>query len=697
MRKWTGFARAVVGYSCPMTQPEDRGSEMCRWKLIVYPAVIAIAVALSAACGGCGGGGEEGPSPPQAPIETDTPEATLNVERLSESIVMVAPGVYLGGDFEPVATGSGTIVDEEGLILTNYHVVDPDGVGAYDDIAIYAAEDPNDVPHLTYFGGLAAWDEELDLAIVRITRNRNGIDIDPEALDLKAVNLGDLDSIDIGDDLTVLGYPAIGEGSLELTRGSVSGFLSSEGRRQAWIKTDARIAAGNSGGGAFDERGYLVGVPTAIYYVEELGLEGSGRVRPVQLALTLIEEAKATTAVVIPSPGELPEDVYEGNLPLFSAFDVGSDFVLSEELYLTNEDRAYWYTDPQEALDFYDYYGRLGGMRRVFDNLDAAEMSGAPPFVVVVQIDLYETTQGAADAASGCDEFLDTMWEFVTAVGFEFYEPEYVSDAMIGDESCLFSAEEIVASPDELPVILSFVGFRQSNVLALVAMLSLPDWVYFEGLVGLATLESDLLAGELGLVAPSRQPTTAPPPPPPQQPIGYWTAEDAIGAYLASYGIAYIGDCQWADPNWDIGKYCSMVYEQTPFEVSYLLGLTFSEVDSLVLVSQQSDGSWLVTYEAPWGPLGYWTPEDAIGGYLDSYGVAYAGDCGWADPNWDIGKYCSILYEDRGFQAIYLLGLTFSEVDSWVLVDQDANGDWLVIDEALVTYDAWGDLLPPPW
>ena len=278
-------------------------------KLFTCSAAIALAIVLPA-CGGSGGKSQptEAPNPPRESPETP---AKTDVGSLAASVVMVAPGTLDGGDFEPVATGSGTIVDNSGLILTNYHVVDPEGVGAYDDIAIYVTDDPKDSPELTYFGGLAAWDEDLDLAVIRITENRNGVEIDVKDLDLPVVSIGDPDDLDIGDALTVLGYPAIGEGSLELTKGAVSGFLAAEGKKDAWIKTDARIAPGNSGGGAFTEEGELIGIPTAIYYVEELGAEESGRIRPVDLARALMKEAKATTSVVIPQIDEPQTDIDE--------------------------------------------------------------------------------------------------------------------------------------------------------------------------------------------------------------------------------------------------------------------------------------------------------------------------------------------------------------------------------------------------
>jgi S1-C subfamily serine protease len=162
-------------------------------------------------------------------LTAETDDGELDIQRLAESVVMVAPVSI--DDFEPIAA-VGNVVDESGLILTNWHVLDPDNVGVYEDVAVYVSDDPEEMPDLKYFGGIAAWDEELDLAVVRVDRNRNGIDIDTDEIDFSTVKIGETEDLEIGDELAVLGYPAIGEGSLELTKGSVSGFVTSEGRKR---------------------------------------------------------------------------------------------------------------------------------------------------------------------------------------------------------------------------------------------------------------------------------------------------------------------------------------------------------------------------------------------------------------------------------------------------------------------------------
>src|SRR5262249_59810411 len=93
-------------------------------------------------------------------------------------------------------------------------------------------------------------------------------------------------------EIFVIGYPGVGGPTINVTRGTVSGFLGREGGAgRDGIKTDAAIAQGNSGGTAIDEEGNLVGTPTGVARGQaDLG-ERVGLLRPVELARGLIERA----------------------------------------------------------------------------------------------------------------------------------------------------------------------------------------------------------------------------------------------------------------------------------------------------------------------------------------------------------------------------------------------------------------------
>jgi hypothetical protein len=64
----------------------------------------------------------------------------------------------------------------------------------------------------------------------------------------------------VGEEIFVIGFPNIGGSSITISKGIVSGFTKASG--VSWIKTDASISGGNSGGAAVNEKGELVGVPT---------------------------------------------------------------------------------------------------------------------------------------------------------------------------------------------------------------------------------------------------------------------------------------------------------------------------------------------------------------------------------------------------------------------------------------------------
>ena len=170
------------------------------------------------------------------------------------------------GNLSPVWTGSGTIVHSSGLILTNCHVANPRAMGmtapAADMLAIAITQRSDEAPALTYIAQVAVQSPELDLAILRIVSGLNGRAV--AGLNLPALALGDSDALELGDQVCIFGYPGIGGETITFTTGAVSGFSKEKGiaDHRAWIKTDATIAGGNSGGTAVNLDGQLIGIPT---------------------------------------------------------------------------------------------------------------------------------------------------------------------------------------------------------------------------------------------------------------------------------------------------------------------------------------------------------------------------------------------------------------------------------------------------
>jgi S1-C subfamily serine protease len=189
------------------------------------------------------------------------------IERAMPAVVqIVALRQQFLGNLSPAWTGSGTIVDPSGLILTNCHVVNPRAMGMpappADRLAVAITQRSDEPPALTYFAEIVVQSPALDLAVLRIVA---GLDGKPAGkLSLPAIPVGDSDKLELGDTLSIFGYPGIGGETVTFTSGSVAGFSKEQGvrDRRAWIKTDATIAGGNSGGTGLNHDGELVGIPT---------------------------------------------------------------------------------------------------------------------------------------------------------------------------------------------------------------------------------------------------------------------------------------------------------------------------------------------------------------------------------------------------------------------------------------------------
>lgn len=191
-------------------------------------------------------------------------------------------------------SGSGTIISPSGYILTNYHVVgdlDRRTNHTWHAILMTQPEFTDRAPEFYFWARYIAGDPTHDLALLKI---EEWFDQEPieDTLVLPYVNVGDSNRLLPGDTITIVGYPGISGSTITFTAGLMSGWLGEdlEGSGKQWIKTDAKIAHGNSGGGAFDMEGNLIGVPTAgrtIKY-DELDIEDQAYVRPISLAWAII-------------------------------------------------------------------------------------------------------------------------------------------------------------------------------------------------------------------------------------------------------------------------------------------------------------------------------------------------------------------------------------------------------------------------
>jgi S1-C subfamily serine protease len=171
------------------------------------------------------------------------------------------------------ALGSGFLINEEGFILTNYHVVSGSQrlQVTLDDQSQYDAK-------------ALDTDRSDDLALIKINPKRK----------VSYLRLGDSDHIQVGQKVLAIGDPFGLEGTL--TTGVVSSIgrgIQGESRRmEGMIQTDAAINSGNSGGPLLDSSGNVIGINTAIYGPNGTNV-GIGFALPINRAKALLSDYQA--------------------------------------------------------------------------------------------------------------------------------------------------------------------------------------------------------------------------------------------------------------------------------------------------------------------------------------------------------------------------------------------------------------------
>ena len=184
--------------------------------------------------------------------------------------------------------GSGVIVNSDGYVLTNNHVIS----GA-DEIKVSLGD------RREFTGKLVGTDAKTDVAVVKI-----------EGKDLPVLTLGDSSKMQVGDFALAVGNPfGIGQ---TLTAGIISatgrGGLGIEDYED-FLQTDAAINPGNSGGALVNVRGELIGLNTAILSRGGGGNEGVGFAVPVNMARMVMEQILKNGKVTRGSIGVLIQPV----------------------------------------------------------------------------------------------------------------------------------------------------------------------------------------------------------------------------------------------------------------------------------------------------------------------------------------------------------------------------------------------------
>ena len=207
------------------------------------------------------------------------------IARARESVVTItAHGISTRNPFSPfnmpaTGVGSGIVVSTNGLILTNYHVVE----GAL-TLSVATADGQ------TLGATVVTTDETHDLAVIRATGGT-----------LTAATLGDSGQLQVGQTVLAIGSP-LGEFTETVTRGIVSALdrsitvgdqaTGAAKRLSGLIQTDAAINPGNSGGPLINEGGEVVGINSAV----SQSAEGIGFAIPINAAKALVDQAAQSAA-----------------------------------------------------------------------------------------------------------------------------------------------------------------------------------------------------------------------------------------------------------------------------------------------------------------------------------------------------------------------------------------------------------------
>jgi S1-C subfamily serine protease len=283
-------------------------------------AFFAIPV-VAALIAGCGGGGDDNSSTPAAvpagqtatQVVVQASDGSFNPAQIYKDVspgVVTITSVFSGsttdvlGGGGSAGQGSGFVVDKDGDIVTNAHVVTSgghlNGGGTPHEAKQVFVEfgDRNRVP-----AEIKGFDADADVALIKV---------DPDGLDLEPVTLSDRSSFTVGEPVAAIGSPfgedqSLSIGVISATNRTVEG-LTNFGIDNA-IQTDASINPGNSGGPLLDAKGQLIGINEQIASSSGSN-SGVGFAIPVTSVRYSLDQLKADGKVDYAYLGVTSESLY---------------------------------------------------------------------------------------------------------------------------------------------------------------------------------------------------------------------------------------------------------------------------------------------------------------------------------------------------------------------------------------------------
>ena len=229
-------------------------------------------------------------------VATDEQNNIEVFRAISPGVVSINTTTRPRGFFDPggQGAGSGSVIDEQGHVLTNFHVVED-----AETVTVSFGGDKS------YPARVVGRDPDTDLAVLQVTAPREV---------LKVVPMGDSDRLVVGQKVLAIGNPFRLDRTL--TAGIISGLQrpiqARNGRIiEGAIQTDASINPGNSGGPLLDSQGRMIGINSQILSPDGGGSVGVGFAIPINIAKRVIPQLIRDGRVVRPKLGIYPRDVSE--------------------------------------------------------------------------------------------------------------------------------------------------------------------------------------------------------------------------------------------------------------------------------------------------------------------------------------------------------------------------------------------------